>query len=76
MLGHIEAMIQYELKQVVGGNGGPGSPATHTKHDSAMILNYQELLFDNLKHCDVKSGSVPSFTNEDDVKGQDRGNSH
>ena len=56
MLSCIEAMIQYKLKQVIGGNGGPGSPATHTKHDSAMILDYQELLFDNLKQHDAKSG--------------------
>ena len=58
MLGHIEAMIQHELKQVVGGNGGPGGPATHTKRDSAMIINYQESLFDDLKHCDAKSGEL------------------
>ena len=38
------------------GNGGPGSPVTHTKHDSAMILDYQELLFDDLEHHDAKSG--------------------
>ena len=33
-------------------------PATHTKCDSAMIINYQESLFDDLKHCDAKSGEL------------------
>ena len=58
MLGCIEAMIQYELEQVVGGNGGPGSPVTHTKCNSAMILDYQESPFDDLKHHDAKSGEL------------------
>jgi hypothetical protein len=64
MLGRIEAMIQYELEQVVGGNGGPGGPATHTKRDSAMILDYQELSFDDLEHRDAKSGELVGVNGE------------
>ena len=61
MLGRVEAMIQYELEQVVCGNGGP---ATHTKRDSAMILDYQESPFDDLEHRDAKSGELVGENSE------------
>ena len=39
-------MIQYELERVIGEDGGP---VTHTKRNSAMILDYQESPFDDLE---------------------------
>lgn len=55
MLGRVEAMIQYGLDQ---GSGGSGRPASHSKRDSAMILDYHESPFDDPEHPDAKSGEM------------------